>query len=63
MVEEQVLPHEGRVDQLRHLCKADPGPQVRRRAHGTARHRGTDGRVRWCSMVPRAESDRIRMVA
>lgn len=34
MVEEQVLTRDGRVDQLRRLCKTDPDPRVRRRAHG-----------------------------
>lgn len=34
MVEEQALTHEERMELLRHLCKTDADPRVRRRAHG-----------------------------
>lgn len=34
MVEEQALTYEEYLEQLRHLCKTDADPRVRRRAHG-----------------------------
>jgi len=38
MVAEQAIPHEGRVDPLRHLSKSEMDLRVRRRAHRTAGH-------------------------